>query len=257
MQTTCDGPSSQSMQHFQGSASMSTVWASHFTFHFWQQTQWICEDDGVCGLTVVSWAVQQWPWVTASTFIVKLEVDNALSSWMVVAPCLTVKPILVFGNWAISVHYEILHFADFFNKKLDPWLLFPFWTFLAVPSQIFWQECLIEMLELIWAPFPLLGLLKLCQLEFLQNWILCLTHPRLAPFQSASFCVFHSFMEWLWGFSMALKHALVCICGMSCMNLMVSMGMSLVVHSMTLFASFCTLSSFSRFVCAIAVMPSP
>ena len=51
------------------------------------------------------------------------------------------SPILVFGNWAISVRYEILHFADFFYKKLDPWLLFPFWTFLAVPSQIFRQRC--------------------------------------------------------------------------------------------------------------------
>ena len=41
------------------------------------------------------------------------------------------------------------------------------------------------------------------------------------------------------------------------MNLMISMGVSLVVPSMTHIASFCTLSSFGRFVCAIAVRPGP
>ena len=40
------------------------------------------------------------------------------------------------------------------------------------------------------------------------------------------------------------------------MNHMVSLGVSLVVHSMTRIASFCTLSSFNRFVCAIVVRPS-
>ena len=41
------------------------------------------------------------------------------------------------------------------------------------------------------------------------------------------------------------------------MNLIVSMGVSLVVPSMTHIAIFCTLSSLNRFVCAIAVKPSP
>ena len=41
------------------------------------------------------------------------------------------------------------------------------------------------------------------------------------------------------------------------MGLMVSMGVSLVVPSMTRIASFCTLSSCSRFVCATVVRPSP
>ena len=42
------------------------------------------------------------------------------------------------------------------------------------------------------------------------------------------------------------------------MNLMVSVGVSLVVPSMTRIASFCTLSSFSRFVySATVVRPSP
>ena len=40
------------------------------------------------------------------------------------------------------------------------------------------------------------------------------------------------------------------------MNLIVSVGVSLVVPSMTHTASFCTLSTFNRFVCAIVVRPS-
>ena len=40
------------------------------------------------------------------------------------------------------------------------------------------------------------------------------------------------------------------------MNFMVSVAASLVVPSMTRIASFCTLSSFSRFVCAIVVRPT-
>ena len=41
------------------------------------------------------------------------------------------------------------------------------------------------------------------------------------------------------------------------MNLMVSLGVSLVVLSITLITLFCTLSSFSRFAFAIVVRPSP
>ena len=41
------------------------------------------------------------------------------------------------------------------------------------------------------------------------------------------------------------------------MGLMVSLGVSLVVPNMTRIASFCTLSSCSRFVCATVVRPSP
>ena len=50
---------------------------------------------------------------------------------------------------------------------------------------------------------------------------------------------------------------LVCVGGRSVMNLMVSVGVSLVVPSMTLIASFCTLSSFNRIVWAICIMPCP
>ena len=41
------------------------------------------------------------------------------------------------------------------------------------------------------------------------------------------------------------------------MNLMVSVGVSLVDPSMTRIASFCTLCSFSTSVCAIGIRPSP
>ena len=38
----------------------------------------------------------------------------------------------------------------------------------SVPFQVFWQEYLVELLESVWVPFPLLGLLELCQLAYLQ-----------------------------------------------------------------------------------------
>ena len=41
------------------------------------------------------------------------------------------------------------------------------------------------------------------------------------------------------------------------MNVMVSLSVSLAVHSMTRIASFRTLFSFSRLVCAILARPSP
>ena len=74
-----------------------------------------------------------------------------------------------------------------------------------------------------------------------------------------------SFLSGVWGFSTALKYTLSCstfclvsIGGRSNINLMVSVGVSFVVPSVTRIASFCTLSSFSRFVySAIVVMPSP
>ena len=90
---------------------------------------------------------------------------------------------LVFGDcdWAIRVHCEVLQFAVFLNEKLDLWLCSACWPFLTVLSQVFWQKCLVEMPESVWVPFPLLGLLELCQLAYLQCWVLCLTHPRLLP----------------------------------------------------------------------------
>ena len=71
-------------------------------------------------------AFQQRAWMTASTSTVRLEVETilaALSSWIVVAPCLTVTP---HPDWSlvtepsVYIHYEVLWFAAFFCKeKLD------------------------------------------------------------------------------------------------------------------------------------------
>ena len=68
---------------------------------------------------------------------------------------------LPFGDWAISVHYEVLRFAVFLNEKLEFWLCFACYPLSTVLSQVFWQECLIETPESILVPFLLLGLLEL------------------------------------------------------------------------------------------------
>ena len=75
-------------------------------------------------------------------------------------------PWLVVGDWAIRVHYEVLQFVVFLNEKLDLWLCFACWPFSTALSKVFRQECLIEMLKLVWVPFPLLDLLELCQLAY-------------------------------------------------------------------------------------------
>ena len=99
------------------------------------------------------------------------------------------------------------------NKMLDLWVRFACWPFWSVPSQSFRQECLIEMSESVWVPFPLLFLFFIflfCQLAYLQYWFLCFTHSRLASCQSRSFYVFHGFIKWVVGFSAAQKYALAC-----------------------------------------------
>ena len=77
-----------------------------------------------------------------------------------------------------------------------------------------------------------------------------LPRPRLHPFV-------HGFMKWVVRILTWSTFCLVCIGGKSSMNLMVSEGVSLVVPSMNRIASFCTLTRFSRFVCAIVVRSSP
>ena len=234
------------------------------------QAHWICEDDGMCCVTVTCWDnpaegmgnsfhlhCQAGGWNCIGSTVFMNSNHNLLDS--------EAPPWLVFGDWAISVHYEVLCFAVFLNEKLDLWLCFACWPFSTVLSQVFWQECLVEMSELVWVPFPVLGLLELCQLACLQYWVLCvwpiqdLPRPSLHPFVS-----FTASWSGLWGFFTALKYALtcstfclVCIGGRSSINLMVSAGVSLVVLSMTYIALFCTLSTFSRFVCAVVLRPSP
>ena len=136
----------------------------------------------------------------------------------------------------------------------------------TVLSQVFWQECLIviETPKLVWVPFLLLGLPELF------SWHTYGIESSACPIQGSTYPSQHPFMSFTawWsrfgGFSTTLKYALTCstfclifIDGRSSMNLMVSMGVSLVVPSMTCIALFCTLSSFSRFACAIVVGPSP
>ena len=115
----------------------------------------------------------------------------------------TVKPhpdwSFTLCDWTISVHQEILQSAVFLNEKLDLWFHFACWPFSTVLSQVFWQECLFGYLS------HSLVLLELCQLAYLQHWVLCLTHPSLHPFVS-----FTASWSGLWGFLMAVKYALTC-----------------------------------------------
>ena len=112
---------------------------------------------------------------------------------MVVAPCLTVKPqpdrSLVTEPSVFTMRSCGLLFSSMRSLSL------PCWPFSIVLSQIFWQEFLVETPESIWVPFPLLGLLELCQLAYLPYWVLCLTHPGLASTQPVSLCVFYGFVE--------------------------------------------------------------
>ena len=148
--------------------------------------------------------------------------------------------------------------SKIFNSKCCLLLIFnsAFPSFLAGMSH---REAKINL-----GTFPLLGLLEFCQLATLQYWVPYLTHAKLAPPSLHPFVFFMASWDGLWGFLMALKHALtcstyclVCIGRRSSMNHMVSVGVSLVVPSMSYTALFCTLSSFSRFVHAIVVRPRP
>ena len=98
---------------------------------------------------------------------------------MVVVPCLTEKPHLTDFRWVSHqcIHYEILWFDVFLKEKLDLWLCFAYSSFSTVIFHGFWQECLVETLGSVWVPFPLLGLLELCQLAYLQYW----SSPLLDP----------------------------------------------------------------------------
>ena len=105
----------------------------------------------------------------------------------------------------------------FLNEKFDLWVHFTCLPFLTVPSQVLWQETVMEVLELViltsliaWvlsASRPDITVLGVkhqvtylrCLLACLQCGLLCLTRPGLVPSQSAAFHVFHGFMEWVVG----------------------------------------------------------
>jgi len=110
-------------------------------------------------------------WVTSSMSIVKLKVETvqaALSSWMVVASCLTVK---THPDWSLVTEPLVYNtwswVCCFIEWKLDLWFCFACWPLPTVLSQVFWQGILIETPESFWVPFPLLGLLELCQQAYL------------------------------------------------------------------------------------------
>ena len=214
----------------------------------------------------------QYSWVTASTSIVKLEVEtiylyglhSVYGWWSHLAWQLS--PILT-GLWWLNHQCTLwdLVVCCLLSRlgSLTPFCLLAilngaYPSFLARVSHIHSHKDAGS----IWIPFSLIGLFELRQLAYLQYWVLCLTCPKLAMPQSASICIFHSFMEWavgistdwsiLWPAPLSVWFALV---GGMAWN-MVSVGVSFVVSSMTCVASFCTLSSFSRFVCVIVVRPS-
>ena len=82
------------------------------------------------------------------------------------------------GLWWLSQQGALWGLAVFLCEKLDLRLHFSCWPFYTVLSHIFWQECLVEMLESVWVLFPLLALdlLEFCQLAYLQCWVLFLPH---------------------------------------------------------------------------------
>ena len=87
------------------------------------------------------------------------------------------SPTLTGLRW-LSHQGTLWGLAVFLCEKLDLRLHFSCWPFYTVLSHIFWQECLVEMLESDWVLFPLLALdlLEFCQLAYLQCWVLFLPH---------------------------------------------------------------------------------
>ena len=124
------------------------------------------------------------------------------SLWIVITTCLTVKP---HPDWSLVTEPSVCTMRS--CALLFSWMrslisdCFACWPFSTVLSQVFWQKCLVEMSELVWVPFPVLGLLELCQLAYLQYWVLCvwpiqdLPRPSLHPFVS-----FTASWSGLWGF---------------------------------------------------------
>ena len=136
-------------------------------------------------------------------------------------------PWLVVGDWA-SVY--ILRSCGL----LFSWIrclisdCFACWPFSTMLSQVFWREYLIETPELVWVPFPLLGLLETCQPACLQLVLSLLFDPfKICPVPVCTpLCLSRLHV---WRFSTALKYGkacstfcLDCIGGRSIINHMVS-----------------------------------
>ena len=188
-------------------------------------------------------------------------------------------PLAGLCDWAISVQYKIVH-------TILVWVPFLFLGLLCACTHTYAVCCLMRSMNSDslnhfacwsflrqWECLPefsgrnvsyrcqnqFLGFLELCQLAYLLSWI----DSSAWPIQDlpAQVCIrlclsclygvgcgdFLQHWRMLWPVSLSV--CLVCISGRSSMNCKVSWGVSLVVPSITGIASFCTLSSFSRFVC--------
>ena len=191
-----------SLQHVQGSQPTGVLEGgclplTHsslgfpFPFSLFVAAHWICENDGVCGQTVVSWGSPEegmgdgshlhcqaggWDSIGCTVFI-----DGSRTLFDSEAP-----PWLVFGD----IHQCILCLAVCCFPEWKTWSLTPFCLMADLDSDIFskfsGRSVSQRRRNRFGCLFPLLGLLVLGQLEYLQCcWVLCLTHPRLAPSQSA------------------------------------------------------------------------
>ena len=90
-------------------------------------------------------------------------------------------PCLVFGDWAISVHYQILLFAVFLNEKLDLCLQVACWPF---SGRSVWQRCHDQP--------GYLSHSLVCPSSV--SWHSCNTESSAWP--SGSLWAFHDFKEW-------------------------------------------------------------
>ena len=106
---------------------------------------------------------------------------------MAVAPCYCLQwsPTLT-DLWWLSHQCTPWGLAVCCFLEWEALILIACWPFSTVLSPVFWRECLIETPESVRVPFPLVDLLELCQLAYLQCWVLWLTRPRFAPSQTAS-----------------------------------------------------------------------
>ena len=144
-------------------------------WHVWSVTPWDNTAECMCHCLKFHCHAGGWDRIVCTVFMdsVRTLLDNK-------AP-----PLLVFVDWASVCFVRSCSLPFLWMRSL----IGACWPLLTELSQVFWQECLVETPESVWVPFPLCGLLELCQLAYLQYWFLCLTHPRLSPSQSASLVV--------------------------------------------------------------------
>ena len=129
---------------------------------------WICEEDGMCCLTVTSWGNP----AEGFHFHCQAGGRNLTGCTVFMDGGHTLLDSKFHPHWSLWLSHQCtlwgLTVCCFL--EWEAWLCFACWPFSTVLCQVVWQECLKEMLESVWAPFPLLGLLEVCQLACLQYW---------------------------------------------------------------------------------------